>query len=101
MPFLAKATGIPLVDHACRLLLGAGIEELALPPRATPTRAWAKESVFPEERFANAAHRGPEMHSTGEVMASGSTVSQAYARALRASGRARRGGSIGVPLQAG
>ena len=101
VPFLAKATGIPLVDHACRLLLGAGIEELALPPRATPTRAWAKESVFPEERFANAAHRGPEMHSTGEVMASGSTVSQAYARALRASGRARRGGSIGVPLQAG
>jgi hypothetical protein len=69
VPFLAKATGIPLVDHACRLLLGAGLEELHLPARATPMRAWAKESVFPEERFANAADRGPEMHSTGEVMA--------------------------------
>jgi carbamoyl-phosphate synthase large subunit len=101
VPFLAKATGIPLVDHACRLLLGASVEELDLPARATPSRAWAKEAVFPEERFANAADRGPEMHSIGEVMASGRTVSHAYARALRASGRARRGGSIGVSLQAG
>jgi carbamoyl-phosphate synthase large subunit len=100
IPFLAKATGIPLVDHACRLLLGAGLEELDLPARSTSRRAWAKEAVFPEERFATAADRGPEMRSTGEVMASGDTVSQAYARVLRASGRGRRGGSIGAPLQA-
>ena len=100
IPFLAKATGIPLVDHACRLLLGAELDELDLPTRTTPTRAWAKEAVFPEDRFANAADRGPEMRATGEVMASGENVSQAYARALRASGRARRGGSIGVSLQA-
>jgi carbamoyl-phosphate synthase large subunit len=100
IPFLAKATGIPLVDHACRLLLGATLEELDLPARATPTRAWAKEAVFPAERFANAADRGPEMRSTGEVMASGDTVSHAYGRVLRASGRGRRGGSIGLPLQA-
>jgi carbamoyl-phosphate synthase large subunit len=99
IPFLAKATGIPLVDHACRLLLGATLEELELPVRATPARAWAKEAVFPEDRFANAADRGPEMRSTGEVMASGDTVSQAYGRVLRASGRGRRGGSIGVSLQ--
>jgi carbamoyl-phosphate synthase large subunit len=96
---VAKATGLPLVDHACRLLLGAELGELDLPTRAVPTRAWAKEAVFPEERFANAADRGPEMRSTGEVMASGATVSIAYARALRAAGRARRGGSIGQALQ--
>jgi carbamoyl-phosphate synthase large subunit len=101
VPFLAKATGIPLVEHACRLLLGTPLDELDLPSRATPTHAWAKEAVFPEERFANAADRGPEMHSTGEVMSSGDTVSQAYGRVLRASGRGRRGGSIGVSLQAG
>src|SRR5207244_3686870 len=100
VPFVAKATGLPLVDHACRLLLGAGLGELDLPARPVPTRAWAKEAVFPEERFANAADRGPEMRSTGEVMASGATVSVAYARALRAAGRARRGGSIGQALQA-
>jgi carbamoyl-phosphate synthase large subunit len=99
VPFLAKATGIPLVDHACRLLLGRPLAELDLPTRATPTRAWAKEAVFPEERFANAAERGAEMRSTGEVMASGATVSQAYGRVLRASGRGRRGGSIGASLQ--
>ncbi|MDX6408361.1 MAG: carbamoyl-phosphate synthase large subunit [Gaiellaceae bacterium] len=100
IPFLAKATGIPLVDHACRLLLGSGLEDLGLPDRATPARAWAKEAIFPEDRFANAADRGPEMRSTGEVMAGGRTVSEAYARALRASGRARLGGSIGPSLQA-
>jgi carbamoyl-phosphate synthase large subunit len=101
VPFVAKATGLPLVDHACRLLLGAGLGELGLPARPTAARAWAKEAVFPEERFPNAADRGPEMRSTGEVMASGATVSAAYARALRAAGRAGRGGSIGPPLQAG
>jgi len=100
VPFVAKATGLPLVDHACRLLLGAELGELDLRTRAVPTRAWAKEAVFPDGRFANAADRGPEMCSTGEVMASGATVSIAYARALRAAGRARRGGSIGQALQA-
>jgi carbamoyl-phosphate synthase large subunit len=101
VPFVAKATGLPLVDRACRLLLGAGLGELGLPAQPTAARAWAKEAVFPEERFPNAADRGPEMRSTGEVMASGASVSAAYARALRAAGRSRRGGSIGPPLQAG
>ena len=99
VPFVAKATGVPLVEHAVRLLLGERLSDLDLPERAVPTRAWAKESVFPAERFAGAATRGPEMHSTGEVMAGGATASEAYARALRAAGRGRRGGLIGPPLQ--
>ncbi len=99
VPFVAKATGVPLVEHAVRLLLGARLSDLDLPERAIPTRAWAKEAVFPAERFAGAATRGPEMHSTGEVMAGGATPSEAYARVLRAAGRGRRGGSIGLPLQ--
>jgi carbamoyl-phosphate synthase large subunit len=100
VPFVAKATGIPLVDHACRLLLGASLAELGLPERAVPTRAWAKEAVFPSERFPGAAKRGPEMRSTGEVMAGGDTPGAAYARALRAAGRMRGGGRIGPSLQA-
>jgi carbamoyl-phosphate synthase large subunit len=100
VPFVAKATGVPLVEHAIRLLLGERLSDLGLPERAIPTRAWAKEAVFPSERFAGAANRGPEMHSTGEVMAGGATPSEAYARVLRASGRGRRGGAIGLPLQA-
>jgi carbamoyl-phosphate synthase large subunit len=101
VPFVAKATGVPLVDHACRLLLGERLADLDLPERAASVRAFAKEAVFPSERFPSAAKRGPEMRSTGEVMAGGETVSDAYARALRAAGRARHGGSIGPPLQQG
>ncbi len=100
VPFVAKATGLPLVDHACRLLLGEPLSALGLPERAVPTRAWAKEAVFPAERFPGADERGPEMRSTGEVMASADDVSQAYARALRAAGRMRRGGAVAAPLQA-
>jgi carbamoyl-phosphate synthase large subunit len=100
VPFVAKATGVPLVEHACRLVLGGSLAELELPARAEPTRAWAKEAIFPSERFADATKEGPEMRSTGEVMAGGDTVGEAYARVLRAAGRARRGGRIGAPLQA-
>jgi carbamoyl-phosphate synthase large subunit len=99
VPFVAKATGVPLVEHACRLLLGETLAALGLPEQAEPSRAWAKEAVFPSDRFASAAARGPEMRSTGEVMASGATPAAAYARALRAAGRSRRGGRIGPPLQ--
>jgi carbamoyl-phosphate synthase large subunit len=100
VPFVAKATGVPLVDHACRLLLGESLAALGLPERSMPSRAWAKEAIFPSERFPAAGERGPEMRSTGEVMASGETPQAAYARALRAAGRMRRGGSVGPPLQA-
>jgi carbamoyl-phosphate synthase large subunit len=100
VPFVAKATGVPIVDHACRLLLGATLADLELPERAHPTRAWAKEPVFPLERFPGAADGGPEMRSTGEAMGGGRTPSEAYARALRAAGRGRRGGVVGAPLQA-
>jgi carbamoyl-phosphate synthase large subunit len=99
VPFVAKATGVPLVEHAVRLLLGEPVRALGLPERAVPSRAWAKEAVFPAERFPGAATRGPEMRSTGEVMAGAATAAEAYARAVRAAGRSKRGGRIGPPLQ--
>jgi carbamoyl-phosphate synthase large subunit len=99
VPFVAKATGLPLIEHAVRLLLGEPLGSLDLPERALPSRAWAKEAVFPAERFSGAASRGPEMHSTGEVMAGADSPLEAYRRALRAAGRVRRGGAIGPPLQ--
>jgi carbamoyl-phosphate synthase large subunit len=100
VPFVAKATGVRLVEYAVRLLLGEPLPALGLPERATPSRAWAKEAVFPAERFPGAATRGPEMRSTGEVMAGAATPAEAYARAVRAAGRSKRGGRIGPPLQA-
>jgi carbamoyl-phosphate synthase large subunit len=99
VPFVSKATGISLVDHACCLLLGSALADLDLPERARPTRVWVKEAVFPSDRFADAAERGPEMRSTGEVMAGGATAGDAYVRALRAAGHSRRAGAIGPPLQ--
>jgi carbamoyl-phosphate synthase large subunit len=81
------------------LLVGARLAELELPSRADPTRAWAKEPVFPTERFPGATNGGPEMRSTGEVMGGGRTPSEAYARALRAAGRGRRAGAVGASLQ--
>jgi carbamoyl-phosphate synthase large subunit len=101
VPFVAKATGVPLVDHACRLMLGASLSELGLQRQAVPTRAWAKEAVFPDDRFPGAADRAAEMRSTGEVMAGGATAVEAYQRALRAAGRssAYGAGEIGPPLQ--
>jgi carbamoyl-phosphate synthase large subunit len=98
--FVAKATGVPLVEHAVRLLLGESIGDLGLPERVEPTRAWAKEAVFPSERFAGADVRGPEMRSTGEVMASAATPVEAYRRVLRAAGKTSRGGRVMPPLQA-
>ena len=99
VPFVSKALGVPLVDHACRLLLGQPLAALELPERIAPARAFAKEAVFPSERFASATKSGPEMRSTGEVMAGGATASEAYARALRAEGRGRSGGQLGPALQ--
>jgi len=98
VPFVAKALGLPLVDHACRLLLGEPLGALGLPEQAVPTRAWAKEAIFPSERFAGAADRGVEMRSTGEVMAGGATAVEAYRRALRAAGRSRASTAV-HPLQ--
>ena len=100
VPFVSKATGIPLVDHACRLLLGASLGELGLPEQVVPDRAWAKEAIFPAERFAGAADRGVEMRSTGEVMASAPTAAAAYRRALQAAGQARPCVGAQAPLQA-
>ncbi len=101
VPFVAKATGVPLVDLACRLMLGASLASLGLPAKAQPTRAWAKEAIFPEDRFPGAADRAVEMRSTGEVMGGGATVVEAYQRALRAAGRstAYGRGTVGPSLQ--
>jgi carbamoyl-phosphate synthase large subunit len=100
VPFVAKATGMPLVDLACRLMLGSSLGELDLPEQARPTRAWAKEAIFPEDRFPGAADRAAEMRSTGEVMAGGDSPAEAYGRALRAAGRSLpRAGSAPPSLQ--
>jgi carbamoyl-phosphate synthase large subunit len=87
VPFASKAIGINLVDAACRVMAGARLEELALPDPA-PHGYSVKASVFPFARFPGAdSVLGPEMRSTGEVMASAADFPTAFAKAERAGGR--------------
>jgi carbamoyl-phosphate synthase large subunit len=89
VPFASKATGVNLVDAACRLAAGATIDELGLPPEALPVGVHVKAAVLPFARFPGADPvLGPEMRSTGEVMASAGDFPTAFAKAERAAGRA-------------
>jgi carbamoyl-phosphate synthase large subunit len=87
VPFASKAIGVNLVDAACRLAAGATLRELDLPvPR--PTQVSVKAAVLPFSRFPGADPvLGPEMRSTGEVMASAADLPTALAKAERAAGR--------------
>jgi carbamoyl-phosphate synthase large subunit len=89
VPYASKATGINLVDAACRLAAGSSLAELDLPAEGTACAGHhVKAAVLPFVRFAGADPvLGPEMRSTGEVMASGSDFATAFARAERAAGR--------------
>jgi carbamoyl-phosphate synthase large subunit len=87
VPFASKAIGVNLVDAACRLAAGAALAELELPaPR--PSQVSVKAAVLPFARFPGADPvLGPEMRSTGEVMASAADLPSALAKAERAAGR--------------
>jgi carbamoyl-phosphate synthase large subunit len=89
VPFVSKATGVPLVASACRLSAGARIADLGLPPERPPKQWSVKAAVLPFARFPGSDPvLGPEMRSTGEVMASAADLPTALAKAERAAGRA-------------
>jgi len=88
VPFVSKATGVNLVQAACRLAAGARVPDLALSQGQSPGQVSVKAAVLPFARFPGADPvLGPEMRSTGEVMASASDLPTAFARAERAAGR--------------
>jgi carbamoyl-phosphate synthase large subunit len=88
VPFASKAIGVNLVEAACRLAAGSTLAELGLPRRATPHEVSVKAAVLPFHRFPGADPvLGPEMRSTGEVMATAEDLPTAFAKAERAAGR--------------
>jgi carbamoyl-phosphate synthase large subunit len=88
VPFASKAIGLNLVDAACRLMAGASLSELDLPRGQTPSHVSVKAAVLPFARFPGADPvLGPEMRSTGEVMATAADFPTAFAKAERAAGR--------------
>jgi len=94
VPFISKATGVPLAKVATRVMMGEQLADLRaagiIPsdPVTTPYTA-VKEAVMPWSRFPTEdTILGPEMRATGEVMGIGSEPGIAYAKSLAASGRA-------------
>src|SRR6202035_4962555 len=87
VPFVSKATGLPLAKIAARVMTGRKLRQLVGAVERVPNYFSVKEAVFPFIKFPEADPiLGPEMKSTGEVMGTGRTFGEAYAKAQAASG---------------
>ena len=86
-PFVSKATGLALAKVGARVMTGRSLEALGLRHERIPRFFSVKEAVFPFVKFPEADPMlGPEMKSTGEVMGTGRSFGEAYAKAQAASG---------------
>jgi carbamoyl-phosphate synthase large subunit len=89
VPFVSKATGVPLAQLATRVMLGHSLEELGFTREVSIGHVAVKESVFPFARFPGIdTQLGPEMKSTGEVMGVADDFGMAFAKAELAAGLA-------------
>ena len=96
VPFVSKATGLPLAKLACRVMLGEKLAAMRLPESTNNGHVSVKEAVLPFDRFEGAdALLGPEMRSTGEVMGVAADFPTAFAKAQAAAGaRLPSGGTV-------
>jgi len=82
VPFVSKATGIPLAKYAAQIMVGKTLPELGFTETVIPPHFSVKEAVFPWNRFPGIdIVLGPEMRSTGEVMGIDADWGMAYAKA--------------------
>jgi carbamoyl-phosphate synthase large subunit len=87
VPFVSKATGVPLARIAALVMAGQSLKDFDLPADLTVDRFYIKSPVFPFRKFPGVDPvLSPEMHSTGEVMGIGDTFGEAYAKAMTAAG---------------
>lgn len=88
VPFVAKATGIPIAKIASLVMAGKNkLADFDLPDVLNVPQIFVKSPVFPFKKFAGVDPiLGPEMHSTGEVMGVGSTFAEAYGKAMEGAG---------------
>ena len=87
VPFVSKAIGQPLAKIAAKAMAGITFAEQGIDINPNPPYYSVKEAVFPFNKFPDADPiLGPEMKSTGEVMGTGATFAEAYAKAQLASG---------------
>ena len=87
VPFVSKATGVPLAKIAARLMVGRKLKELNLPAELRVSQYCVKSPVFPFSRFPGVdTILGPEMKSTGEVMGTDDSFGKAYVKAQISAG---------------
>ncbi len=100
VPYLSKATGVPLAKVAAKLMLGRTLAELGLTSDLEVSGYFVKTPVFPFVRFPGVdTILGPEMKSTGEVMGAAATFGSAFAKAqLGAGQRLPSGGSAFISV---
>ncbi|MCF3946983.1 carbamoyl-phosphate synthase large subunit [Acidiphilium iwatense] len=82
VPFVAKATGVPVAKIGARVMAGEPLASFGLDDSVTRSHVAVKEAVFPFARFAGVdVLLGPEMKSTGEVMGLDASFARAFAKA--------------------
>jgi carbamoyl-phosphate synthase large subunit len=87
VPFVAKATGVPVAKIGARVMAGARLAEFDLDDAAIAPHVAVKEAVFPFNRFPNVdVILGPEMKSTGEVMGLDHSFERAFAKSQLGAG---------------
>ena len=88
IPYVSKATGVPLAKIAARLMVGRKLREFGLEGELPVQHHFVKSPVFPFIKLAGAdIILGPEMKSTGEVMGTASSFGLAFAKAQLAAGQ--------------
>src|SRR5206468_3958502 len=89
VPFVSKATGVPLARYAALIMIGKSLDELGLFAEVVPRYFSVKESVFPFNKFPGVdIILGPEMRSTGEVMGIDDSFPVAFAKSQLAANSA-------------
>jgi carbamoyl-phosphate synthase large subunit len=88
VPYVSKATGVPLAKIAARLMSGRKLSEFGLKDELPVRHFFVKSPVFPFQKFPGVdTLLGPEMKSTGEVMGEAETFGLAFAKAQLAAGQ--------------
>ena len=87
VPFVSKATSVPLAKVGARAMAGISLKEQGVEKEVIPDFYAVKEAVFPFIKFPGVdTILGPEMRSTGEVMGVGATFGEAYLKAQLGAG---------------
>jgi carbamoyl-phosphate synthase large subunit len=101
VPFVSKATGVPLAKIAARCMAGQSLAQQGITREVIPPYYSVKEAVFPFIKFPGVdTILGPEMKSTGEVMGMGDTFAEAFVKSqLAASVRLPKDGKVFISVR--